>query len=33
MAYILALLIAAANGVAARLEDDETGKRGDQRRW
>ena len=33
MAYILALLIAAANGVAARLEDDETVKRGDQRRW
>ena len=32
MAYILALLIAVANGVAARFDDDETGKRGRQRR-
>ena len=32
MAYVLALLIAVANGVAARLDDDETGKRGGQRR-
>src|SRR4029077_8969816 len=32
MAYILALLIAVANGVAARLDDDETGERGGPRR-
>jgi hypothetical protein len=32
MAYILALLVAAANGLAARIEDDNSGKPGDQRR-
>jgi hypothetical protein len=32
MAYILALLIAVANGLAARIEDDNSGKPGDQRR-
>ena len=32
MAYILALLVAVANGLAARIEDDNSGKPGDQRR-
>lgn len=32
MAYILALLVAVANGIAARIEDDETSGPGDQRR-
>ena len=31
MAYILALLVAVANGLAARIEDDETSGPGD--RW
>ena len=32
MAYILALLVVMANGLAARIEDDNSGKPGDQRR-
>jgi hypothetical protein len=32
MAYILALLVAVANGLAARIEDDEASGPGDQRR-
>ena len=32
MAYILALLVAVANGLAARIEDDNSGKPGDQPR-
>jgi hypothetical protein len=32
MAYVLALLIAVANGIAARIDDDETGRSSRQRR-
>jgi len=32
MAYVLALLIAVANGIAARIDDDETGRSNRQRR-